>query len=71
MEVSGHLHVPLETAIGTRYIGDWVGPRANLDIMEKSIVTCYLLTRRIIRGLRIFGSQFIGYTTSGGVYTHL
>jgi hypothetical protein len=34
------------------------------------IVTCYLLTRRIISGLRIFVSRFIGYSP-GGVHNHL
>jgi hypothetical protein len=48
---------------------DWV----NVNWIERvfvaiyiHIVTCYLLTRRIICGLRIFVSQFIGFT-SGGV----
>jgi hypothetical protein len=34
------------------------------------IVTCYLLTRRIIRGLRISYLDFLDIT-SGGVYNHL
>jgi hypothetical protein len=40
IEVSGQLHAPGrftsgETNHGTRRIGDWVGPRAGLDAVEK------------------------------------
>jgi hypothetical protein len=45
----------------------WLSSQAENFV---DIVTCYLLTRRIIRGLRIFVPRFIGYT-SGGVYNHL
>jgi len=34
MEVSGQLHAP-----ETHWIGSWVGPRANLDMMAKRRIT--------------------------------
>jgi hypothetical protein len=37
---------------------------------NERIVTCYLLTRRIICGLRIFYLDLLDIT-SGGVYNHL
>jgi hypothetical protein len=40
MEVSGKLHAlaalpPRERALGTHWIGGWVGPRVGLDAVEK------------------------------------
>jgi hypothetical protein len=40
MEVSGQFHAPAalptgETAPGTHWLGGWVGPIADLDVMEK------------------------------------
>jgi hypothetical protein len=40
MEVSGQLHAPValpprERALGTHWIGGWVGPRAVLDAVVK------------------------------------
>jgi hypothetical protein len=44
MEVRGQLHHPAsfilgEAASGTHCIGGWVGPRAGLDVMEKSLLS--------------------------------
>jgi hypothetical protein len=40
MEVSGQLHAPAalprgERTRGTHWIGDWMDPRADLDVVEK------------------------------------
>jgi hypothetical protein len=40
MEASSQLHTPAALPLGkqplnTHWTGDWVGPRANLDILEK------------------------------------
>jgi hypothetical protein len=40
MEVSGQFHAPAalppgESAPGTHWIGGWVGPRADVDAVEK------------------------------------
>jgi hypothetical protein len=42
MEVSDQLHTPAalppgEVGPGTHWIGGWVGPRAGLDVVEKSL----------------------------------
>jgi hypothetical protein len=40
MEVSGQLHVPVALRRGfhlrSHWIGDWMGPRAGLDLIEKT-----------------------------------
>jgi len=45
MEVSGHLHDPVAVApVGkpsTRWIEGWVGPRADLGVLEKRISEFY------------------------------
>jgi hypothetical protein len=45
MEVSGQLHAPAMfrrggTAPSTHDVGGWVGPVADLDIMEKGKTSC-------------------------------
>jgi hypothetical protein len=42
MEVSGKLHPPppRERALGTRWVGGWVGPRAGLDAVTKKPSFC-------------------------------
>jgi hypothetical protein len=39
MEVSGHLHAPYCVTPSIHCIGGWLGPRAGLDITEKSKVS--------------------------------
>jgi hypothetical protein len=35
MEVTGQLHTTTALPPGIHWIGDWVGPRAGMDAMEK------------------------------------
>jgi hypothetical protein len=46
------------------------GTDGSKSVQTNYIVTCYLLTRRIILWVADFVSRFIGYTL-GGVYNHL
>jgi hypothetical protein len=48
MEVSGHLNVPGETATGTHYIGQWVGPRASLDVLKKCMLALPGMNPRLL-----------------------
>jgi hypothetical protein len=71
-----HLAEPLQQILNNTVLNKWYSLLAHqISLHVKffcalNIVTCYLLTRRIISGLRILYLGLLDIT-SGGVYNHL